>query len=156
GNLLTATGRFREGVEAERKAITIQEQLVALPSTLPSVHYELVLSNGNLAINLVAAGLGGWAANSTAAGPNPPPTVSTSILVAFLIQDLWLAEAEKLFRRALTLSQALVAKYPEDMLYQSALGMAANNTGQLLRDTGRPGEARELLDQAAAHLEKAL
>jgi serine/threonine protein kinase len=61
------------------------------------------------------------------------------------------AEAERLFVRALELSERLVADFPDVPLYRERLADTANDFGWLLRDRGRSPEAGLAFERSALH-----
>jgi tetratricopeptide (TPR) repeat protein len=75
-------------------------------------------------------------------------TAYAAYSLAWLVKDDHPAEAEPLFRQALTLREGLAAEFPDNADYHAAQTACLYSLGQLCRRTGRLPEAERYLQRA--------
>jgi serine/threonine protein kinase/Flp pilus assembly protein TadD len=170
GLMFAATGRPEQADSAYRRALALQEKLVADEPESPVWRQALALTLGNRARLLRATGRPREAEQSYGQArallkklatdfPAEPShrhglAISWCDLGLLLVDTDRLPEAEQAIRQAMQLQQKLVDDFPFWPPYRSDLARCRNDHGNVLRGCGRPREAEKAYRQAIALLGK--
>jgi eukaryotic-like serine/threonine-protein kinase len=163
-------GRLDEAEIAFRRAITIDEKLLAGAPSLHAYCDELATSDGSLAVLLVQVGRENEAEpifrrvitlqERLVAEPHSDPddrnelATSCNNLASLLFETGRAQEAEPLFRRTIALREQLVKELPSETEYREDLASSYHNLGVFLMEAGQNSEAQATYRQAIALLEK--
>ena len=164
GILLAGLGKGPEAEGQFRKALAIEETLIADFPAVPDYRKDLAGSHYNLGRLLAGLGKGAEAeeqcrealaieeklAADFPAVPNYRHVLGSSHhSLGFLLAGLRKgAEAEGQYREALAIEEKLAADFPAVPQYQVDLGGSYCNLGSLVRDSGRAGESLEWFEKA--------
>jgi tetratricopeptide (TPR) repeat protein len=169
GVLLAALGEQVAARQAYRRALDLQEKLVADSPAVPAYRQELAKSHHSLGDLL--AELGQWAAaeqayrralslrEQLAAELPAVPAYRQELARTYNGLGSLLAElgrkpaAEQAYRRALDLKEKLAAEFPSVPAHRQDLAGSCVNFGHLLRDQGQAEASLAWFDKAVALLE---
>jgi tetratricopeptide (TPR) repeat protein len=164
GSLFRDLGRTPEAEERYRKALAIQEKLVADFPAVPLYRWFLAAKQLNLGVLL--AGLGKraeaeeqyrkalaiyekLAADFPALSEYRKELANANNNLGLLLADLGKRpEAEEQYRKALAISEKLAADFPNVPQYRVDLGGSYCNFGLLVSDGGEPGESLKWFEKA--------
>jgi tetratricopeptide (TPR) repeat protein len=141
-----ATNGSTEIERLYRRAIELEEKLAADSPSVPAYRQRLAMTHNDLGLFFADCA-------AQRHSDYQRRTVPGNVAIDFASGD-HRNEAEKLYRRAITLFEGLSAEFPSAIAYQGSLAGDRTDLGLLLERTGRLAEAQEVYRSVVSMAEK--